>query len=109
MSVFETLAQTTKPVPNSNKRYKLRSECLNDIYNFLTEYGAKCEITNYIIQSENIMPDCTLEFDSTKNWSYLIHCINALPDCHVMRETLRLNTSYTGKREEFNLYLAENI
>lgn len=86
-------------------RYKLRAECLADVFKFLCSYGKN--VRNYVIESENLLPDCTITFDCSKRWVEIAYHLNSLEDCHVMVETLRLEEFYTGEREMIDFSLVQ--
>jgi hypothetical protein len=74
--------------------YKLRAECLNDIWNLFS----LIDVESYTI--ENIgFSDALLSFSCKDDWFHIDHMLDRVNDSHVMRETLAYADDYTGDRD----------
>lgn len=78
-------------------KYKLRAECLADIGKLLVS-------ANYLASYEIILSDNCIDHElvidtDPKNLTKIIACLNKIPNCHVMLETLKPINEYTGERQ----------
>ena len=78
------------------KKYKLRAEGLNDIFEFTNLL--KKSMGKYIINLETGPPDVEFEFESSEPIETLMEILSNIPDSHVMMETLQPKSKYTGIR-----------
>lgn len=88
-----------------NYRYKLRSECFQDIANLLYKHGL--DIQFYVIEASNVEPDCTFEFQSKETLAVWLYRLNDMVDCHVMLETIQYIEGYTGNRVKRDLSIIQ--
>lgn len=82
------------------RAFKLRAECLNDVYNFLSSNKC-CHISSWVI-SKRIESDIELEFESVLSLNEITEILSEIPDAHVMIQTLSEKEFYTGTRN-YNL------
>lgn len=85
-------------------KYKLRAECLEDIYNFIKKLGETShtalgtfKVSPCIVEGLRY-PDCVLEFKSSLTMNEIKAILKTIPDGHVMLETVNPAERYTGDR-----------
>jgi hypothetical protein len=79
--------------------FKLRAECLQDIFLFIEALQYKAN--NFKIINIEQYPDKELEFETNIQFGAIIEILRSIPDGHVMVQTLSLIEDYTGKRNYF--------
>jgi hypothetical protein len=80
------------------KLYKMRAEGLVDIYRFLLLFAKKGTLGNYKIMGNGNYPDADIEFQCSSSLEGILRTLDKVPDGHVMMDTLKLKTEYTGER-----------
>lgn len=95
-AVMEWKVVTNPESIGRNKmKHKLRAECLLDAIRFTKE----CYFTSLKIEVVRF-PDCTVEFEANYSIEELKKILKAIPDSHVMLETLAPLAEYTGERKQ---------
>lgn len=79
------------------KSFKFRSECFNDILEFMKLHGE--HIGKIGIQRNESFPDCECTFTSELDRGELIEKLRDVVDGHVMVQTLEEEENYTGNRD----------
>ena len=74
--------------------YKMRAEGVNDVFEFVRAMGRN--IKEYRIIGNTIIPD--VEFESKKSLHIVLNTLRQIPDSHVMVETVKPISEYTGVR-----------
>lgn len=70
-------------------RYKLRAECKSDVVLFIQSVFT--QLDNFQMTSiENSIPDVEFEFETDLASDEIIFTLQAIPDSHVMIETLKI-------------------
>jgi hypothetical protein len=91
------LKRFIKKLSETEKEYKLRAECRDDIKHFEGYAGNK--ISDIIIRHcDQHIPDHTIVFKSKLSIDALHKIIRKVSDGHIMLQTLNLKEKYTGKR-----------
>ena len=77
-------------------KYKLRAECLSDVFDFLKS----TEVISFSINTiMDYASDVELTFFSCFPIFRIKEILDSIPDSHVMRETIEKADNYTGERE----------
>lgn len=78
--------------------YKMRAESLKDIYRFIIAFAKKRTLGIYNIYGDGGAGDVVIEFQTYSAYKTILRTLEKVPDGHVMIDTLKLKTEYTGKR-----------
>ena len=78
------------------KKYKLRAEGMNDIFEFTNLF--KKSMGKYILSGYTGHPDVEFEFESSEPIETIMEILSNISDSHVMMETLQPKSKYTGIR-----------
>ena len=78
------------------KKYKLRAECMQDIFEFTKLFIPF--MGKYILSGCTGHPDVEFEFESSEPIETIMKNLSNIPDSHVMMETLQPKSKYTGIR-----------
>lgn len=76
--------------------YKMRAEGVNDVFEFVRAMGRN--IKKYRIIGNTIIPDVEFEFETKKSLHIVLNTLRRIPDSHVMIETVKPISEYTGVR-----------
>ena len=76
--------------------YKMRAEGVNDVFEFVRAMGRN--IKEYLIIGNTIIPDVEFEFETKKSLHIVLKTLRQIPDSHVMVETVKPISDYTGVR-----------
>ena len=76
--------------------YKMRAEGVNDVFEFVRAMGSN--IKEYRIIGNTIIPDVEFEFETKKSLHIVLNILRQIPDSHVMVETVKPISEYTGDR-----------
>ncbi len=76
--------------------YKMRAEGVNDVFEFVRAMGSN--IKEYRIIGNTIIPDVEFEFETKKSLHIVLNTLRGIPDSHVMVETVKPISEYTGVR-----------
>ena len=76
--------------------YKMRAEGVNDVFEFVRAMGGN--IKEYRIIGNTIIPDVEFEFETKKSLHIVLKTLRQIPDSHVMVETVKPISDYTGVR-----------
>lgn len=68
-------------------RYKLRAECKSDVVLFIQSVFT--QLTNFQMTPIKDVPDVHFEFETDLAADEIKFCLEAIPDSHVMIESLR--------------------
>lgn len=79
--------------------YKMRAECMVDVGRFLSQLVVVDDVTiEHAYMGDHMMSDVECTFRSPNDLVALRTFLAAIPDGHVMLETLQLKENYTGER-----------
>ena len=76
--------------------YKMRAEGVNDVFEFVRAMVRN--IKKYRIIGNTIIPDVEFEFETKKSLHIVLNTLRRIPDSHVMIETVKPISEYTGVR-----------
>lgn len=82
----------TKP-----RNYRFRAECANDVIALLAVMGGQ-HIISIVIEKYECFPDVDVELRTLLTLRQLQDAMEAVPDGHVMTETVNYKEKYTGDR-----------
>lgn len=75
--------------------FRFRAECAHDVAEFIKIMPFEFEAS---ILRPGLMPDVTVSLLTTATLSEIKEAMRAVPDSHVMLETLQLGHLYSGER-----------
>lgn len=78
--------------------YKLRAECSQDVINFIANAHSQMH-TFSMIKEDPSFPDCELIFETELELDEIILTLKDIDDSHVMYQTVKRLTEYTGERD----------
>ncbi len=76
--------------------FKMRAEGVNDVFEFVRMFSKN--IKEYRIIGNTIIPDVEFEFETKKSLHIVLNTLRQIPDSHVMVETVKPISEYTGVR-----------
>lgn len=86
-------------------KYTLRAECYYDLLillrrliNISIKEDLAFQVRSFSVKADDVLPDCTLELETSYTLHRLRKIIAGILDGHVMLETIELTENYTGER-----------
>jgi predicted transport protein len=76
--------------------FKMRAEGVNDVFEFVRMFSKN--IKEYRIIGNTIIPDVEFEFETKRTLNTILNTLRQIPDSHVMVETVKPISEYTGVR-----------